>query len=1413
MKRNITKFLAALALLVFMTPSLVAWGQTRDEVVAYTLQPASGSNNSYAGNCDITINGITWNLTGNSTTQPWRIGGKSITQVDRPLYSKTAISDNISKIEVTHGAASSITVNSWTVIVASDADFSTVVSTLTPTFAANTTTTINRPDGVDWSNCYYKFIYNVTVSGSSNRFLEFSQAIFYKETGTTLQDSDLSLSPTTLSFDLYDDAEAKTITISTSSTGAISVSDNAYVTTEINGSTITVTPLTNVTPETQTITVTQAADNTYQSGSATFTVDIADSTPFTGGDVTFDAAVDKGTSPLVKNGVTFACNNGVLNNGSEYRLYKNSTTTFSVEQGVITSIAFTGVSGNPASGFATQTGWTTEGNNGTWTGSATSVSFVASGAQVRATQIVVTVDLNATPDPAITANDVNIAYNATEGEITYAIENAVEGATLEAVVAEGATITNFELGTVGDSPITFTCDANNTTSARTATVTLNYVKNDETLATKDVTVTQAAAPETLTTMQAIYNKATQLGDTGGNVNVVFNNWVVSGVSGSTAYVTDNEGKGFIIFKNGHGFKVNDVLSGTVYGITLKLYKNAAEFTTLTSEAEGLTVTENGSVETQYYLISGLEGVNTGALISLNTLTYSSDNEMLSDDMGNTIKPYNSLYSAMSFVDGHTYDVTGIYCQYNTTKEILPRSAEDITESQFYIFLNQPLYGNNTIYADYEYATAGTTVTLTAELEDGYTLAGWKVVVNIDGTIIDEIDVVDNQFVMPANDVNVEAIIAMPCTLRLYCNGGMVYETQDLTILEEIPEEVLWNCYAPEGYEVVGWTASPQTMELIEFPYPLTSDYVDLYSVLAEADPTSSALTIDASTENFPSSYGYDTECMLNGRRFKVNQAYVNGQKLQFKASEGYLYNYEDFGKINSIVLNYHSSDTKKNFTVNAGSTSYPSGNPIEPTIDESEMVYTFDLSNGDYHFFALENGVNAGYLNSIVINYGESGMFTEVIVMEEGNTWYPLANNTLEPWQRLVIKDGAIVQFYEVDNSNGTAANILIEDGGQFITYNGVAATVQKNILGCNYNSSNNSGYYLITPPVEHEFSTVNPYNVKGMLSNEYDLYAYDNTQEYEWRNFKDSESYFTSMYQGEGYLYANSQDVTLEFAGNLLPAYDEESFTTWIQNPGFNLLGNPFTFNVTTAIDYMVLNSEGSGFEVGSGEIKPCEAILVETTESNEEVTLSRQSRSISSVTMNVLKDRGTVVDNARVRFGEGQGMNKFYLNENGTRIFIAQGDNEKAVVYSAAEGEMPVSFKASENGTYTLAVEAENMEMDYLHLIDNMTGMDVDLLQTPSYTFEARTNDYTSRFRLVFKGNSTEEQTTETFAYFNGTSWTVSNLGEATLQVVDVMGRLVSTEQINGNATINLNETPGIYMLRLVNGNDVKVQKIVVR
>ncbi len=152
------------------------------ETLDYTLSGAiAGEGSSYAGNNEVTQNGVTWIVNGNTTMNPWRIGGKSLTNVDRLVKSTGVVSaGNITKVELTVGTASSVTVNSLKLLVGTAAGGSQT-STVTQTFAANSTITFNRPSGADWTGKYFTFDFNITISATSNKFLQFSQAKFYRE--------------------------------------------------------------------------------------------------------------------------------------------------------------------------------------------------------------------------------------------------------------------------------------------------------------------------------------------------------------------------------------------------------------------------------------------------------------------------------------------------------------------------------------------------------------------------------------------------------------------------------------------------------------------------------------------------------------------------------------------------------------------------------------------------------------------------------------------------------------------------------------------------------------------------------------------------------------------------------------------------------------------------------------------------------------------------------------------------------------------------------------------------------------------------------------------------------------------------------------------------------------------------------
>ena len=163
----------------------------------------------------------------------------------------------------------------------------------------------------------------------------------------------------------------------------------------------------------------------------------------------------------------------------------------STASGVTASVSVT-IGGNAYGGDAQSL--TTSATNYTFEGSAsgdilvtvTKPSKAAKAIYVKS--IAVTYSTGSPSDPSITASDVNIAYSATSGSITYTLNNATGNVT--------ATVTNGDwltLGTITEDEVQFSCDAN-TGAARTAEVTLSY----EGATDKVVTVTQAAAPSITT---------------------------------------------------------------------------------------------------------------------------------------------------------------------------------------------------------------------------------------------------------------------------------------------------------------------------------------------------------------------------------------------------------------------------------------------------------------------------------------------------------------------------------------------------------------------------------------------------------------------------------------------------------------------------------------------------------------------------------------------------------------------------------------------------------------------------------------------------------------------------------------------------------------------------------------------------
>ena len=366
--------------------------------------------------------------------------------------------------------------------------------------------------------------------------------------------------------------------------------------------------------------------------------------------------------------------------------------------------------------------------------------------------------------------------------------------------------------------------------------------------------------------------------------------------------------------------------------------------------------------------------------------------------------------------------------------------------------------------------------------------------------------------------------------------------------------------------------------------------------------------------------------------------------------------------------------------------------------------------------------------------------------------------------------------------------------------------------------SGTDDHYYLISSPV-----TVNPSAVTNMIEPyAYDLYYFNQEGDgygNQWITYKDTEGATDAgfgLVPGTGYLYANAGDGEMETVTLTFPAgteYEGDGHFDLVLAEGdwagWNLVGNPYLETATIDHEsFYVINEDGT--EIMTAEentIAPMQGVFVMATADKMDVNFTPENTGSKTPKLSLnLVSNSNVIDRAIVNFGEGS-LPKFQINRNSTKLYIPRNGEDYAVVNSEEMGEMPVSFKAQSNGTYSLNLSAKNVNFSYLHLIDNLTGANQDLLANPSYSFEARTSDYANRFRLVFATANDEDN----FAFFSNGSLVINNEGNATLQVVDVTGRIIKCETINGCANVNIDAASGVYMVRLINGDNVKVQKVV--
>lgn len=356
----------------------------------------------------------------------------------------------------------------------------------------------------------------------------------------------------------------------------------------------------------------------------------------------------------------------------------------------------------------------------------------------------------------------------------------------------------------------------------------------------------------------------------------------------------------------------------------------------------------------------------------------------------------------------------------------------------------------------------------------------------------------------------------------------------------------------------------------------------------------------------------------------------------------------------------------------------------------SSAYVTFDngTSSGstqtDLSHFTIDNNDGDDYSTMIV---GDKVVVYGVTEWDDAGTWdgtiatnlsgnLPTSSDDITINRTVKIPSNCTAEARNI--TLGTYGSIIIEDGGQLKNNNAVAVTAKKGVEAAD--EDDQTGWYLISSPMANPSIADNTNLITtDYYDPSYDLYRFNEAAEKQWENYRAGHEDFTTLQNGRGYLYRNADNHKINIDGTLNVSditYNLSCSSSELT--GFNLIGNPYSQNITllntTLVDnsseaistqltgFYRLTANGSTWtsEITSGDattIAPLEGFLVQVDEPRT-VKFSRTPRGGSKSNGDNIKftvANSQYEDVAYALFENGLGLNKIeHMNEDVPMVYI---------------------------------------------------------------------------------------------------------------------------------------------------------------
>ena len=489
------------------------------------------------------------------------------------------------------------------------------------------------------------------------------------------------------------------------------------------------------------------------------------------------------------------------------------------------------------------------------------------------------------------------------------------------------------------------------------------------------------------------------------------------------------------------------------------------------------------------------------------------------------------------------------------------------------------------------------------------------------------------------------------------------------------------------------------------------------------------------------------------------------------------------------------------------------------------------------------------------------------VTIPSGKPRYPVINSSGAAVNSLTIDAGSVTINPGADltvattltNNAGTSGLVVNSDasGTGSLKHNtdNVQGTIKRYITG---NASSNLYHQVSVPLAQSSNPTSNlflgsylfDFNEGGSTSGSWNALGTPTN---------------TPLNSDKGYLiYYPNPSITYTFAGPLRNGTVNPVLSFTNVSHGYNLVPNPYP----SAIDWSLIatktnladaiwiwnqatsNYGAYGTEVGTGTsgtskyIPVGQSFFVRAKASSPVLTLTNAARVHNSQTflkstesyenkLRLVASANNASDEILVAFNDNWNagadnadVDKMVGGDSAPQLSCVSTDGDRlsidALPFSSQQEIIPLDFSlnATTDVTFTASGMDSFLESISIYLEDQLLGQMIDLRANPSYTFSNTAGSSGNRFQLRFMGVTGTPEQPETSAkvfasnghlYIDAPSM---NQSEVTIAVFDAIGRLFSSKRtvINGITELSAPVTPGIYVVRLMNGTRTITGKVVI-